>query len=99
MHGVNVAWGYIIIYEDKVFLQIAGFTGDRHLIPRSRFRVDVFSYDERKKEETVVCPPEIVLDRPFKNKIYFIFRRNLTELKLKGQGRTVGTARQALNKK
>jgi len=96
IHGVTGNRDYLVIYEDKVFIQIAGFSGGRYVIPRSKFRVDVFSYDEYKNEDVAACPPEIVLERPFKNKIYFIFRRNLTEPELKGQGRAIGAIRRVL---
>ena len=36
------------------------------------------------------------MERPFKNKIYFIFRRNLTEPELKGQGRSIEAIRRVL---
>ena len=75
---------FLIVWEDKVFVQIPGFNSGWRTIPRDKFKVDAFRYDAKDDLNAPANAPEIVLERPYKGKIYFLFKSSLVSPKLGG---------------
>ena len=73
----------LIIWEDKVFLQRDDDFG-WCVIPRDRFKVRVFAYTPSENLDDPARPPRIVLEEPYKGKIYFPFSYELTVPKIGG---------------
>ncbi len=75
---------FLIVWKNKVFVQIPGFNSGWRIIPRDKFKVDVFRYNSRKDLDTLADPPEIILDQPYKGKVYFLFSDSLVKPKISG---------------
>jgi len=73
----------LFIWEDKVFLQRVGLFGWR-VITRDKFRVGIFSYRAKENLDDPASPPYIVLEKPYKGKMCFIFSSDLVEVEETG---------------
>ena len=67
-----------------MFIQIPDYNSGWRSIPRDKFKVDVFRYEAKSNPNAPAEAPEIVLEKPYRGKVYFLFNRALTSPKIGG---------------